>query len=138
MLPNQEMSDRRLRWFGISLAGLVLCLGLMAYWHWRIVAIAVVTGVLAVVLLAVFYGMPASRRPIYHAFSTCVYPIQFLVTVLLLGIVYFGVVTPIALFLRLRGYDPLDRKSTERTSASTTLWVRRDPDPSDDRYFKTY
>lgn len=140
MLPPQPLTDRQLRWFGISLSGLVLVLGMLISWRWQTSIAVLVASILALILSTVFYAAPSSRRPIHRAFSICVYPIQFVATVLILGIVYFGIVTPIGMFLRLRRYDPLNRKGRIESPTNTTesFWVKRDPPPPDERYFKAY
>ncbi len=45
---------------------------------------------------------------------------------LVMGIVFFGVVTPLALAMRLTGRDPMRRRLEPTTSS---YWIRRDPDP---------
>lgn len=132
---NRPVSDSQLRWFGLSLASLIFILGLIVYWRFKLGIAAAIGSVLAVLLLAVFYGIPGSRRPIHGGFSACVYPIQLVVSVVLLGIVYFGVITPIGFLLKIRGYDPLRRKKQEHVDS---FWIQRRAPKSDDRYFKTY
>lgn len=44
------------------------------------------------------------------------------VTTLVLGVVYFLVVTPIGVFKRLRGWDPLERRRFGTAAAGTTYW----------------
>ena len=140
MLSPQTLSDRQLRWFGISLSSLIMVLGLLISWRSQITFIAIIAAVISVVLSAVFYLIPSSRRPIHRGFSTCVYPIQYVVTVVLLALVYFGLLTPIGVFLRLRGYDPLNRRRETDPSADSPVshWVKREPSPPNERYFKTY
>lgn len=137
MLPPQPLTDRQLRWFGLSLSGLILILGILISWRWQTTIPVVVGSILAAVLSTVFYAVPSSRRPIHRAFSVLVYPIQYVATIVILGIVYFGIVTPIGIFLRLRRYDPLARKGGG-DSPVESFWIRREPPPPDDRYFKTY
>jgi hypothetical protein len=138
LFSNQHLSDRQLPWVGVSLTGLILALGWMIAWRWQSHQLAVITPVAGALFAAVFYLVPRTRRPIHRAFSICVYPIQFLVTVALLAIVYFGVVAPIGICLRLSGFDPLDRLSKTDAESPSTYWVKRDPTPPAGRYFKTY
>ena len=113
-------------------------MGWLIAWRWDVDHLAAVATGAAGIFAFVFYSFPATRRPIHRAFSIGVYPIQLIATITLLGIVYFGVLTPIGICLRLSGYDPLHRLSKTDAGGSSTYWVKRDPTPPDERYFKTY
>ena len=53
----------------------------------------------------------------------------------LLLLVFYGVVTPIGLVLRLAGRDPMHRKLDR---AAATYWVRRPQPQGVERYFRQY
>ncbi len=55
--------------------------------------------------------LPTWVRGIYRAAMLITRPIGFVVSQIMLAILYFLVVVPIAAALRLTGYDPLQRKS---------------------------
>ena len=135
MFGNRQITETQLRWFGISLSSMIGILGLLTYWRWHWIEFAIVSAVVAFAISAIFYGVPNSRRPIHRAFSIAVKPIQVIVTFALLGIVYYGVMTPIALFLRLRGHDALNRR---HDCEGGSLWSKRDLEPPAERYFETY
>jgi hypothetical protein len=54
---------------------------------------------------------------------------------LLLLVVYYLVLTPIGLLMRLIGYDPLQRRF-DRSAQS--YWTPHDPAADDARYFKQF
>jgi len=145
MSYHPTLTDRGLFWFGGSLAALLTTLGLLISWRtsqplyfYLALALALGTGI-------VFYAVPATRRPLYNGFTWLTYPIQLLATWVLLGIVYFGILTPIGIFLRLRGYDSLRRRSRwealdreHRRVTDASYWIEREEVQDPQRYFKTY
>jgi hypothetical protein len=73
-----------------------------------------------------------ARKWVERQFKRLTLPIRWLVTLVLLGILYYLVVTPIGFFLRLRGRDL--RKDS---SGSRSQWIRT-PDRDVESYFRTY
>jgi hypothetical protein len=60
-------------------------------------------------------------------------PIGLVVSELMLIVLYFGVITPIAFLMRVAGRDPLDR-SIDRAAA--TYWVQHREAGDASRYFR--
>jgi hypothetical protein len=132
-MHTHQVSDRQLRYFGLSLAALLIAFAAIAHWKWQSPTVAGVLLGLAVVLLVVYYAVSATRRPIYRAFRTLTYPIQFFMTTVILAIVYFGIVTPIGLMLRLRGIGIRARDEVKESH-----WVARQETSEPSSYFNTY
>ncbi|TWU06392.1 SxtJ family membrane protein [Stieleria varia] len=132
MFAQQELTDQQLKYFGLSLSGLLLALAAVTYWTWHagIVAAGLVIG--AVVLLAIYYATASARRPIYRGFRIITFPIQWMMTWIVLGLVYFLVLTPIGLVLRLAG------KSLRQKYPDSSLWQPRTKEDEPSGYFKTY
>lgn len=136
MLKPQRLTDRQLRWFGLSLGGLPLAIAaVMAWRHAGLSAWTIGLGSLAVGTWLVYYGLPHLQRPIYDGFLRITYPIQLVMTGVILGGVYYVVLTPIGWWLRFRGYDPL---SLRKPDAATSYWQPRREPAEADRYFKTF
>ncbi|MCC7146908.1 MAG: hypothetical protein IT443_10730 [Phycisphaeraceae bacterium] len=55
------------------------------------------------------------------------------VTVVVLAVVYYGVVTPIGLAMRMVGYDPMRRRSDKQAK---TYWMARPAAPQRERYLR--
>ncbi len=90
--------------------------------------LAVVVGVLGLV-------KPMAVRWLFIVAMVAAFPIGWVVSQLMLLLMFFAVITPVALFFRLMGRDALQRKpAPDRPS----LWVPK-ATPSDvRRYFKQY
>jgi len=85
--------------------------------HWHEVEIGwALAGVLS--LLGLFF--PPLIRPIFVGLILLTYPIGWVVSHVLLGLIFYGVVTPIGLFLRASGHDSLDLKPPQ----GLTMWKR--------------
>lgn len=78
---------------------------------------------------------PEFLRRVYLAASYATLPIGIIASSLVLIFIYYGVLTPIGLALRLTGYDPM-RRSFDR--AANSYWIRRKTDDAPERYFKQF
>ena len=85
--------------------------------HWSEVEIGwVLAGLLSVGGLV----LPALIRPIFVGLILLTFPIGWVVSHLLLGLIFYGVVTPIGLILRISGHDPLQLKKSGENSVWKT------------------
>ena len=96
--------------------------------------VAVVLWGLAVVVPVFGWLVPAFMRLVYLGMSYAAWPIGFVVSHVILGLVYYLVFTPIGLIMRLVGYDPMAR-GFDRDGDS--YWIERQPETTDPaRYFR--
>ena len=109
--------------FGIGLSPEAAQAVAIAFW-----AAAGLAGVLACVA-------PAVLRFLYVALTALTLPIGFVVSHTALALLYYGVVTPIALVGRLAGRDPLHR-AFDPDAAS--YWAPRKGTPDVKRYFRQF
>ena len=85
--------------------------------HWSEVEIGwVLAGLLSVGGLV----LPALIRPIFVGLILLTFPIGWVVSHLLLGLIFYGVVTPIGLILKISGHDPLQLKKPSGNSVWKT------------------
>lgn len=93
--------------------------------------ILVVSAVLGVIGLVT----PAAIRWFYVGWMIAVFPIGWVISHTIIAGVYFLVITPIGLLLRLSGRDPMERRFEP---AATTYWKVRPPAPDKARYFRQF
>ncbi|MHC4425147.1 MAG: SxtJ family membrane protein [Planctomycetota bacterium] len=132
---NREPTPYELRMFGLLLAVFFGLTGAVVLWRagsWRIATVCWTT---ATLLAIVYYCVPSVKRPMYMVWMAVMYPIGWIITHVLLALVYYGWITPIGLLIRLFGYDPM-RRRLDRTAKSN--WIRRKPIKNVDRYFRQY
>lgn len=132
---NKNPSPRDLVWFGAIAVAFLLGLGAFVQWRWQAAAAAWSLGIGAAVWGALYAAIPAIRRPCYLGLSYATAPIGWVLSLVLLLLVYYVVLTPIGLVLRLVGYDPMARKSDR---AARSYWVSRPEKPRRSRYFRQY
>ncbi len=119
---NRNPSRRQLNQFGlIWLAFFGAVAGLL--WH-RLHSLPASGAVaaLAVLVPAVGWAVPAFMRLVFVGMSYLAWPIGFVVSHVLLAAVYYLVLTPIGLAMRLFGHDPM-RRRFDREAA--TYWLER-------------
>jgi len=74
-------------------------------------------------------------RYIYVAMTALTLPIGFVVSLLLMSLFYFGLITPIGLFFRLIGRDVLGRRFDRR---APSYWVDHRQTTDVERYFQRF
>ena len=95
---------------------------------------------LGLAVLAVGVGMmglirPGAVRWLFVGWMTLAFPIGWLVSQLTLLVMFFGILTPIALFFRVMGRDPLCRKAAPGTDS---YWTAKDQPKDPRRYFRQF
>ena len=78
---------------------------------------------------------PAAVRPVYVVLTLITFPIGFVVSYIVMGIVYYLVLTPVGLIFRLIGRDAMNRRFDP---AAETYWVERRRPESVKRYFRQF
>jgi hypothetical protein len=78
---------------------------------------------------------PLAVKPIYLFMTVITYPIGLVMSYVVMAIMYYGVITPVGLFFRLIGRDPLHRRFEP---SAETYWIKRRPPDSVKRYFRQF
>ena len=78
---------------------------------------------------------PAANRPLYTVLSLVAFPIGWMVSHIVLAFLFFGILTPLALFFRLVGRDALSRTWDP---AQKSYWVDMPPQPEHRDYFRQF
>jgi uncharacterized protein YjeT (DUF2065 family) len=107
-----------LRRFGILACVIFGLFGAMAHREVFVAAALVVIGVLSGLFALI---APRANRPLFVGLSLATFPVGFIVSHLLLALLFFGVIAPIALGMRLGGRDALRRRGQP---FAESYWVR--------------
>jgi carbamoyltransferase len=107
--PARQPGRAELYVLGVALPALCLVLAAVAG-RFSPRARLLLWGAGALLTLA-YWLVPVLRRPVYAVWQTLFEPLGRLVSKLLLGLVFFGLVTPLGLLLRALGRDPLSQRA---------------------------
>jgi hypothetical protein len=93
-----------------------------------LMALALAVGLLGLI-------KPGAVRWVFVVWMVAAFPIGWLISLLMLLVMYYGIITPVAVFFRLRGRDLLGRKPAP---TAATFWLPKQA-PQDVRsYFRQY
>ncbi len=136
--------ERTLRQFGlIALFGFSF-LAALAWWERLIFSFGlgearpIVAGVFATLAgLSALFSLVAPRAnlPIYLGLTILSYPIGFVLSYVIMGFLFFAMITPLGLLMRLVGYDPLHRRFEPD---ATSYWTDPRPRRGKESYFRQF
>ncbi len=78
---------------------------------------------------------PGVLRPVYRTWMLLAFPLGWVVSHLLLGLLFFGLFTPVALLFRLLGRDALERRLSPDQE---TYWKERAAPTTTRRYLRQF
>jgi multisubunit Na+/H+ antiporter MnhG subunit len=128
---NKNPSGRQLIVFGVA------WLGILGVWGWTSLArgrphAATVLWTLSVGVPLLGAVYPRALKGVYLGLSYATYPIGIVVSHGVLALLYFLVLTPVGLTMRMFRYDPLARKFDPKAQS---YWTPRDKKRTAESYF---
>ena len=132
---NRNPNLRELRIFGLLLVGFSVLMGLLLHFRFEASRAALGAVVVGWSLAALYFLFPSLRKPIYLGWMFATFPIGWTVSHLVLAVVYYAILSPIGVVMRLTGRDPLQRRLDRQ---ATSYWSRRQPPESLRRYFRQF
>ena len=110
------------RRFGLTVGAAFLVLGAILWWRGREFGM-IITAALGGSLILGGLAIPGQLSPVYRAWMGLAHLLSKITTPIFMGVIYFLVLTPVGLVLRLLGRRPLRRKRLE-----DGFWVDRSKD----------
>ena len=116
---NLKPDSKQLRQFGFIALGAFAVIGAVVIWRGGLFGLnfgeatrpaAYVLWALGVISALFSVALPQANRTLFVALVLVTLPIGFVVSHVVLALLFFGILTPVALFFRLTGRDPLARK----------------------------
>ena len=116
MKTRERKSFRTEREFGLIVGSVFVALG--SWWIYRSKFVNGAHVLLALGAVLIVFGLIWPRALVLpnKAWMLLAEGLSFVMTRVILGLVFYLVVTPIGIAKRLRGWDPLDRRSGSRES----------------------
>lgn len=132
---NRRPSPLDLRWFGFILPVFFGALGASLRFKLGHPGAAWALWGVGLVVTAAYAGVRALRFPLYQGWMHFFFPLGWTVSHAVLAVVFYGVVTPVALLMKLVRYDPMNRR-WDRNAA--TYWTERRTGGGLSRYLRQY
>jgi hypothetical protein len=130
---NKRPSRRELAWFGAVPPIFFGLVGLLIWWQLDSVRGARISWGIGLGLAIAYFSVRPIRLPLYLGWMHAVKPIAWTISHLVLAAIFFLLITPIGMVMRLFGRDPLEREFGESVE---TYWVRHDPGGDTARYLR--
>lgn len=128
---RRELSQFAGIWFPLACA--MLC-GILykatGSWQWP-----AALGSMAAILSVTAFFVPAFAQRLYVVWMVGVFPIGWTVSHVLMGLIYYLLVTPMGLIMRLFGRDSM---GSTFDPARDSYWTRRQPPKDNKQYFRQY
>jgi hypothetical protein len=131
---NLNPSKQELKWFGLILLVFFALVGGIVWGAATAPRVAGAIVALGAALCVAYYAVAPLRLPMYLGWMHLVFPIGWVMSHLLFGAIYYLILTPIGLTMRLIGHDALRR---HRPSGAVSYWMKR-PAADSDRYFRQF
>ena len=141
---NFNPDIRTLRQFGVIAFVGFGALAALAYYERLVFAfglgdsrMTVVTGLIALGSIALLFSLvaPKANRFLYVGLTILAFPIGFVLSYVIMGTLYFLVIGPIAVVLRVFGRDSMHRRYDRGAS---TYWTSARPPRQKESYFHQY
>jgi len=113
-------------------------LAMLAIWQIRSSGSLVLAGgyaAAAVLVGGVGFARPQWLAPIFTLWMIIAFPLAWLVSILVLAAIFFGLLTPLGLLFRLLGRDPLDRAWPGREDS---YWREKPAADKPERYLRQF
>ncbi len=131
---NRNLSRRQLAVFGVAWLVFFAAMGFIVHGRGGATT-AVVLWAVAAVVPAIGWARPNFMRAVYLGMIYITFPIGFVVSYLMLIAIYYLMITPLGLVMRVFGYDPMSRRLDP---VARSYWVARHPPATIDRYFHQF
>ena len=130
---NKNPSRRDLVVFGVLFLLFAGAIGAGLYFRRGAHEAARIVWIAGAIVAGLYFAIPPLRRLLYLGWTYATFPIGFVISHVILAAVFYLVVTPIGLLMRLSGNDPMRRRLDP---AARTYWVEHDPHRNPARYFR--
>ena len=119
----KEPSSRELKWFGFLLIPFFVVLYFLSTIKWNSPEVGYAIITIGGIMTTAYALLSNSRSLIYRSWMGLFYPIGWIVSHLVMTLLFYLVFTPVGLLMRATGHDPLNRLFDSRMES---YWIERD------------
>jgi len=133
-LPTNP-SQKVLRQFSAAWLVFFLAVGARQYFRRGHHEVGIILGVIAILIGGLGLVKPVAVRRLFVACTVLAFPIGWVISQIMLALMFYGLVTPIAFIFKVQGRDLLARKpATDRA----TFWMPKKMPTDVSSYFRQY
>jgi hypothetical protein len=132
---DHHPSRRQMTVFGLLWIVFFGILGGMSSWKTGISPRPITFWAIGAAIPVAGFLWPEMLRIVFLAATYATYPIGLVLSFCILAVIYYLVLTPIGLVLRLRGYDPMQRRFDRN---GKTYWSPHEQEEKSKRYFQQF
>jgi hypothetical protein len=126
-------SENELRWFGVIILVVFAAVGGVVLWRLESLCAALLLWSMGGAFALIYYAFRPLRWPLHASWMRLTSPLAWAVSHLVLAVIYYGIITPIAVVMRLFGRDKLERRFEP---AVNSYWIARDSGEDTARYLR--
>lgn len=128
-------SKRELMWFGPLFALFAGMIGGFVIWKFEAPNVAKWIWMISAGVIVIYYLVPPLRKWLYTGWMAAVFPIGWVISHVLLAAVFYLLVFPIGILMRLLKYDALSRRFDREKKS---YWIERKKVADPRKYFRQY
>ena len=132
---NKDPSQNELRWFGVMFLAFFGVIGGIAMWRFDAQRVAIILWIAAAIVTALYYAIAPIRKPLFVGWMLAAYPIGLTISLVIMAITYYLVLTPIGFMIRLFGIKSFDVGIRRE---ATSYWIPHKPASNRKRYFQQF
>lgn len=122
-------------WFGPLFALFGGMIGGLAMWKFEAPEVAKWIWMISAGVIVLYYVLPPLRKWIFVGWMAAVFPIGWVISHVLLAVVFYLVVFPIGMLMRMFKYDALSRRFDREKES---YWIERERNDDPRKYFRQY
>ena len=127
MITNQYLNrqrEKQLRQFGLMVGGVLILIGLWKLYQGKHETARLILWLVGGLLVITGSIVPTLLTPVYWIWMKLAHLLGWVNTRLLLGIIFFVIITPMAIVMKVFGRDALNRKVDKDVDS---YWIPRPP-----------
>jgi hypothetical protein len=132
---NLNPTKKELRVFGLCALAFLTLVGWIVFRRTGSIPAGATVAGAGLVCAALALTVPQALRPLWVVLMVVNYPIGWVVTHVVMALIFYLVVTPVGVIMRLTGRDPMERGFDR---AAKTYWKPRRMEHDPARYFRQY
>lgn len=132
---NLNPSKKELRTFGLCALGFLALVGWIVFRRSGSIPAGAIVAGFGLVCAVLAFTVPKALRPVWIVLMVVNYPIGWVVTHVVMTFIFYVVVSPVGIIMRLTGRDPMERAFDRNAK---TYWKPRRAPSDSSRYFRQF